>query len=287
VIPVPAEVRPDPAADFTIGEGTAIRTAPGSAAARRVGEHLAAPARRQLLAAIEDRAAVRLPRRDARRGPALLHPGRDQVVHRRDRQFKINYLHLHLTDDQGWRLQIDSWPRLTEVSGGPAPASTAPARLPDQGRLHRPGRVRGRAVRHDRARDRHARPRQRRPGRLPRADLRRGRAAAAHRHRGRLQLAVRRQGETYAFVEDVIREVAALTPGPYLHIGGDEAHATTAEDYRTFMSSGCCRWSPSTASARRLARDGRGRAAGDRVPQYWRTSRPTTAWPARPRTAPR
>jgi hexosaminidase len=41
--------------------------------------------------------------------------------------------------------------------------------------------------------------------------------------------------ETYAFIEDVIREVAALTPGPYLHIGGDEAQATTAEDYRTFI----------------------------------------------------
>jgi hexosaminidase len=41
--------------------------------------------------------------------------------------------------------------------------------------------------------------------------------------------------ETYAFIEDVVREVAALTPGPYLHIGGDEAQATTAEDYRTFI----------------------------------------------------
>ncbi len=33
--------------------------------------------------------------------------------------FKINHLHLHLTDDQGWRLEIPGWPRLTEVSGGP------------------------------------------------------------------------------------------------------------------------------------------------------------------------
>ncbi len=36
-------------------------------------------------------------------------------------------------------------------------------------------------------------------------------------------------------MEDVIREVAALTPGPYLHIGGDEAKATTDEQYRAFM----------------------------------------------------
>lgn len=29
---------------------------------------------------------------------------------------KINYLHLHLTDDAGWRIQIDSYPRLTSVA---------------------------------------------------------------------------------------------------------------------------------------------------------------------------
>ncbi|KAH8893870.1 sugar hydrolase [Thozetella sp. PMI_491] len=29
---------------------------------------------------------------------------------------KLNVLHLHLTDDQGWRLPVDKWPRLTTVS---------------------------------------------------------------------------------------------------------------------------------------------------------------------------
>src|SRR6266545_7517561 len=28
---------------------------------------------------------------------------------------RLNVLHLHLTDDQGWRVQIDAYPRLTEV----------------------------------------------------------------------------------------------------------------------------------------------------------------------------
>ena len=28
--------------------------------------------------------------------------------------YKINTLHLHLTDDQGWRIEIKSWPNLTE-----------------------------------------------------------------------------------------------------------------------------------------------------------------------------
>ncbi len=30
---------------------------------------------------------------------------------------KLNVLHLHLTDDQGWRLPVAAWPRLTEVGG--------------------------------------------------------------------------------------------------------------------------------------------------------------------------
>jgi hexosaminidase len=38
--------------------------------------------------------------------------------------YKINELHLHLSDDQGWRIAVDSWPRLaayggsTQVGGG-------------------------------------------------------------------------------------------------------------------------------------------------------------------------
>ena len=29
--------------------------------------------------------------------------------------YKLNVLHLHLTDDQGWRIEIPGWPRLTTV----------------------------------------------------------------------------------------------------------------------------------------------------------------------------
>ncbi len=31
--------------------------------------------------------------------------------------YKLNRLHLHLTDDQGWRIEIKSWPKLTEIGG--------------------------------------------------------------------------------------------------------------------------------------------------------------------------
>ena len=31
---------------------------------------------------------------------------------------------------------------------------------------------------------------------------------------------------TYQFIDDVIGELVSLTPGPYIHIGGDESHVT-------------------------------------------------------------
>ena len=34
--------------------------------------------------------------------------------------YKLNRLHLHLADDQGWRIEIKSWPRLTEIGGSSA-----------------------------------------------------------------------------------------------------------------------------------------------------------------------
>jgi hexosaminidase len=41
---------------------------------------------------------------------------------------------------------------------------------------------------------------------------------------------------TYKFVADVVGELAAITPGPYIHVGGDEADATKPADYKTFMN---------------------------------------------------
>ncbi|HSH45841.1 MAG TPA: family 20 glycosylhydrolase, partial [Longimicrobiales bacterium] len=32
-------------------------------------------------------------------------------------QYKFNRLHLHLSDDQGWRIEIPDWPALTEIGG--------------------------------------------------------------------------------------------------------------------------------------------------------------------------
>jgi hexosaminidase len=41
---------------------------------------------------------------------------------------------------------------------------------------------------------------------------------------------------TYRFLDDVLGQLATLTPGPYLHIGGDEAQSTQPADYATFIN---------------------------------------------------
>jgi hexosaminidase len=42
-------------------------------------------------------------------------------------------------------------------------------------------------------------------------------------------------GPTYRFLDTVIGQIAALTPGPYLHVGGDEAGTLTADQYATYV----------------------------------------------------
>ncbi|SDP91684.1 hexosaminidase [Actinopolyspora xinjiangensis] len=150
-------------------------------------------------------------------------------------QYKINYLHMHLSDDQGWRIQIDSWPRLTthggstEVGGGEGGYYTK--------------REFAEIVRYASSRNITIVPEIDMPGHTNAAlasyaelncdgeapDLYTGIKV------GFSSLCIDKE-ITYEFVDDVIREVAAMTPGQYLHIGGDEAHATTDEDYRKFMS---------------------------------------------------
>ncbi|KAA0930352.1 beta-N-acetylhexosaminidase [Streptomyces apricus] len=148
--------------------------------------------------------------------------------------YKINTLHLHLSDDQGWRIAIDSWPRLapyggsTSVGGGPGGHYTK-AQYKDI--------VRYAASRHLEV--------------VPEIDMPGHTNAALASYPelncdgvapplytgtevGFSSLCVGKP-VTYDFVDDVIRELAAITPGRYLHIGGDEAHSTSHEDYVTFM----------------------------------------------------
>ncbi|WP_367125330.1 beta-N-acetylhexosaminidase [Streptomyces phytohabitans] len=148
--------------------------------------------------------------------------------------YKVNKLHLHLSDDQGWRIAIDSWPRLTEYGG-----STEVG-----------GGEGGHYTKEDYAEIvRHAGEKQLTV--VPEIDMPGHTNAALASYAelncdgvapplytgtevGFSSLCVPLE-RTYDFVDDVVREVAEMTPGPYLHIGGDEAHSTSDADYAAFM----------------------------------------------------
>ena len=148
--------------------------------------------------------------------------------------YKLNRLHLHLTDDQGWRLAIRSWPRLTshggrtQVGGGrggyftqrqyAALVAYAAGRFVEVvPEIDMPGHVNAALSSYAKLNC---------DGLAP--------APYTGIEVGFSSLCLRKP-VTYAFVDDVVREVAALTPGRYMHIGGDEAHATDPAEYRTFV----------------------------------------------------
>ena len=149
--------------------------------------------------------------------------------------YKINHLHLHLSDDQGWRIVIDSWPRLATVGG-----STAVGR--DPGGYYTKAEY-AEIVNYAAERFVTIVPEIDMPGHTNAAlasyaelncdgvapPLYTGMRVGFSSLCVSLPL-------TYTFVGDVVRELAALTPGPYFHIGGDEASSTTPADYTTFVN---------------------------------------------------
>ncbi len=148
--------------------------------------------------------------------------------------YKMNRFHLHLTDDQGWRIAINSWPDLagiggsTKVGGGPGGYFTQS----DYSEIVEYAQRRYITV-------------------IPEIDM------PGHTHAALASYAVLNCNEiapplyvgvgvgfsslcvskeiTYTFVGDVLREIAALTPGPYIHIGGDESPSINLADYIGFM----------------------------------------------------
>lgn len=148
--------------------------------------------------------------------------------------YKLNVLHLHLTDDQGWRIAIDRWPELTAVGGrtavggGPGGFYTkadyaeiveyAAARyitvVPE---IDVPGHTNAALASYPELNcDGQATP--------PFIGVEVGFSSLC------LDAPV-----TYQFLTDVLTEVAAMTPGPHVHIGGDEALTLSAESYGQFV----------------------------------------------------
>ena len=149
--------------------------------------------------------------------------------------YKFNYLHLHLSDDQGWRIEIKSWPNLTqhggstEVGGGEGGFFTQD----DYKELV------------SYAQDRYITivPEIDMPGHTNAAlasypELNcdgKARELYTGMEVGFSTLCVKKE-LTYKFLDDVIGEIAAMTPGPYFHLGGDESHVTPKDEYLIFIN---------------------------------------------------
>lgn len=149
--------------------------------------------------------------------------------------YKINRLHLHLADDQGWRIEISGWPKLTSVGGRTEVGG-------GKGGFYTQDEYRE-IVRHAASRGITVVPEVDLPGHTNAAlaaypELNcSGRSPAPYTGTqvGFSSLCIGKP-VTYRFVRDVIGELAAMTPGEFLHIGGDEAISTEPAEYRAFFA---------------------------------------------------
>lgn len=158
--------------------------------------------------------------------------------------YKLNRLHLHLADDQGWRIAIASWPKLTQVGGstevGGAPSGfytkadyteivryAAARQIVVVPEIDMPGHTNAAIAAYPRLGCSRPTPSIYEKGTQP-AGVYTGIAV------GWSALCPDKAG-TWRFVNDVIRELAAITPGPYIHIGGDEVEVLNHEQYARFV----------------------------------------------------
>lgn len=149
--------------------------------------------------------------------------------------YKLNVLHLHLSDDQGWRIEIKSWPKLTtyggstEVGGGEGgfytqeqykeiveyAAANYITVIPE---IDMPGHTNAALASYPELNCDNIAPKLYTGTKVGFSTLCTGKEI------------------TYKFIDDVVRELVELTPGPYIHIGGDESHVTALEDYIPFIN---------------------------------------------------
>lgn len=149
--------------------------------------------------------------------------------------YKMNKFHMHLSDDQGWRIEIKSRPKLTEI-GSSTEVDGGNGGYYTQEQYKE-------IVNY--AMERYITV-------IPEIDMP-GHCSAALASYGELNpdgqnaklytgievgfsTLLCRSEVTYKFIDDVIGELAAMTPGEYIHIGGDEAKSTTKEDYDYFIN---------------------------------------------------
>lgn len=168
-------------------------------------------------------------------------------------KYKINFLHLHLSDDQGWRIEIKSWPLLTEIGsktevGGGEGGFYTQEQYKDivtyaQSKfitvvpeIDMPGHTNSALAAYGQLNPGITVPEK---GAVPFDRTELGVDGMATPLYTGIEVGFSTldtdKDITYQFVDDVIRELVEMTPGPYIHIGGDESLVTELEDYIPFM----------------------------------------------------
>lgn len=156
--------------------------------------------------------------------------------------YKMNTFHWHLTDDQGWRIEIKKYPRLTSVGAWRKQTlighfSEEPDRYDGipHGGFYTQNEIRE-VIRYADSLHITIVPEIEMPGHA-------SAMLAAYPHLGNFDVKYEVQGTwgvfnevlspsdtTFEFLENVLTEVAALFPGKYIHIGGDECPKTEWEN---------------------------------------------------------
>jgi hexosaminidase len=142
---------------------------------------------------------------------------------------KLNVLHWHLTDDQGWRIEIKKYPRLTEVGAWRDPATAGGRKAARYGGYYTQAEIRD-VVKYAASRHVQIVPEIEMPGHAqapiaayPTLGSIAGDVPPVSAKWGVHPYLFNLEPSTFTFLEDVLTEVMALFPGPYIHVGGDEA----------------------------------------------------------------
>ncbi|MFO7617601.1 MAG: beta-N-acetylhexosaminidase, partial [Bacteroidales bacterium] len=155
---------------------------------------------------------------------------------------KLNKLHLHLTDDQGWRIEIRKYPKLTEIGAWRVNRESnhwnsrepqRPGEIADYGGFYTQDDIRN-LVRYAAERNITIIPEIEMPAHATAALA----SYPEHSCTGE-PLTVLPGGiwpctnifcagkeETFAFLEDILTEIIEIFPSQFIHIGGDEADKT-------------------------------------------------------------
>ena len=161
--------------------------------------------------------------------------------------YKMNILHLHLSDDQGWRIEIKSWPELTTIGGHTEVGGESGGFYTQKDyteivnyatqnhitiipEIDMPGHTHAAYTSYPILDGRKIKTKL-----LENSSISDKKSALYTGTEVGFSTFDTRKEEVYTFVDDVVREISALTPGKYFHMGGDESHVTEKDDYTYFV----------------------------------------------------